>query len=325
MARVLVIGGNLFIGRALVERLLARGDEVVIMHRNRGTPFGDRVGELQCDRNDTRAVRAALAGKQFDLIFDNVYDWQRGTSAEQVTAAARAAGVKLERYVFTSSVAAYPPGGPYDEDAQLVADSDPNQYGAQKAASERALFSLAEREGVRVSTLRPAFIYGPNNPFPRESFFWDRILAGRPIILPDDGSATMQWVHVDDVAQAAVLAASTDRANGRAYNLANYPPISQRDFVELLARAAGRTVTLVPVPRAAIHAAGGQLMAPPLYFGAYLDLAPITVRTDRVRDELGMELRPLEDGMRQTFEWYQSQRHERPDFAWEDRLLAMQQ
>ena len=43
MARALVIGGTLFIGRALVDKLLERGDDVVIMHRGRGTPFGARV------------------------------------------------------------------------------------------------------------------------------------------------------------------------------------------------------------------------------------------------------------------------------------------
>jgi len=88
MTRALVIGGTLFIGRALVERLLERGDEVVIMHRGRGTPFGARVGEIRCDRNDTAAVKAALDGTRFDVVYDNVFDWQRGTTAAQVCAAA---------------------------------------------------------------------------------------------------------------------------------------------------------------------------------------------------------------------------------------------
>ena len=88
MSRSLVIGGTLFIGRALVDQLLARGDDVVIMHRGTGTPFGPRVGEIQCDRNDIPAVRAALDGEPFDFIYDNVFDWSRGTTAEQVKARA---------------------------------------------------------------------------------------------------------------------------------------------------------------------------------------------------------------------------------------------
>jgi nucleoside-diphosphate-sugar epimerase len=322
MARVLVIGGNLFIGRSLVERLLARGDDVVIMHRGKGTPFGNRVGEIQCDRNDTQAVQHKLSGETFDVAFDNVYDWQRGTSADQVHAAVAALRERLQRYVFTSSVAVYPHGGPYDEDAQLVSGDDPNQYARQKAETERALFALHERAGTPVATIRPAFIYGPNNPFDREAFFWDRILAERPIILPDGGTNTMQFVHVDDVAEAAVRAATDPRAIGRAYNLAN-PRVTQREFVETLARVAGRTLRLVSIPRATIHKAGGSAFSGgPLYFGDYLDIPPITVSSDRVREELGLTLRPLEDGLRHTFEWYRGQKRERPDFTWEDRLLT---
>jgi len=322
MARVLVIGGTLFIGRSLVDQLLERGDDVVIMHRGKGQPFGKRVGEIHCDRNDVAAVRAALEGRSFDVVYDNVYDWERGTGAEPVMAAAVAASPGLTRYVFTSSVAVYPAGGEYDEEAPLVSSDYPNPYSAQKADSERALFELNRRNNVPVATLRPAFIYGPNNPLDREAFFWDRLRAGRPIIIPEDGSRTMQWVHVHDVAQAAILAAHNEAAVGHAYNLANYPPVTQVEFVELLARVAGKPAHLVHIPRAEIQRAGGDLFAPPLYFGAYLDLPPITVRVDRVRSELGLALRPLDDGLRETYRWYEQQQRPQPDFSWEDRLLA---
>jgi 2'-hydroxyisoflavone reductase len=322
MARALVIGGTLFIGRALVDELLERGDDVVIMHRGKGTPFGQRVGEIRCDRNDVAAVRAALNGKKFDVVYDNVYDWERGTTAEQVSAAAIAASEGLRRYVFTSSVAAYPAGGEYDERAPLVPSNYPNPYSAQKAESERTLFELHRRQGIPVTTLRPAFIYGPHNPFDREAFFWDRLRAGRPIIVPEDGSRTMQYVHVRDVAHAAVLAATKDVAVGHAYNLASYPPIAQIDFIQLLARIAQREPHVVHIPREQIERAGGQLFAPPLYFGVFLDIPPITARVDRVRSELGLELTPLENGLRETYEWYQRQQRPQPDFSWEDRLLV---
>ena len=322
MARVLVIGGNLFIGRALVEELLERGDDVVIMHRGSGTPFGKRVAEIQCDRNDVAAVRKALSGTRFDVVYDNVYDWERGTTAEQVSAAAIAASDGLSRYVFTSSVAAYPPGGEYDERDPLVPSDFPNPYAAQKAASERALFDLHRQRGIPVTTLRPTFIYGPHNPFDREAFFWDRMLAGRPIIVPEDGLRTMQWVHVRDVAHAAVLAATEDVAVGHAYNLASYPPITQIEFIQLLARIAQREAHVVHIPREQIQQAGGELFAPPYYFGVYLDIPPITARVDRVRSELGLELTPLEEGLRETYRWYQQQQRPHPDFSWEDRLLV---
>jgi len=325
MARALVIGGTLFIGRALVDQLLERGDDVVIMHRGKGTPFGTRVDEIQCDRNDMSAVQAVLTKSTFDVVYDNVYDWQRGTTAEQVMAAAGAVvSDDLRRYVFTSSIAVYGEGGEYNEDAQLVASDYPNPYSAQKAESERALFDAHRRNDFPVTTLRPAFIYGPHNPFEREAFFWDRLLAGRPIIVPEDGLRTMQWVHVRDVARAAVLVADNDDAIGRAYNLASYPPVTQLEFVQLLADIAGKRADLVHIRRETIQQLGGQLFVPPYYFGVYLDIPPVTVLSDRARSELGLQLIRLEEGLRETYAWYQQQYRPRPDFSWEDNLLSVQ-
>lgn len=319
--RVLVIGGTLFIGRALVEQLLARGDDVVIMHRGQGTPFGDRVRQLRCDRNDAAAVAAALAGQTFDVVYDNVYDMERGTTAEPVVAAARAAAAGgLKRYVFTSSVAAYGGGLEHGEQDPLAPADHPNKYSRDKAETERALFAL-EGEGIPVTTIRPAFVYGPGNPFERETFFWDRIVADRPLIVPEDGSRPMQFVHVRDVARAAMRAAESPVAIGAAYNLGNHPPVLQRDWIEVLARAAGKPVRMVRVPRARLEAAGGNVFGPPLYFGVYLDVPPMTVKADRVRDELGLELTPLDQGFKETFEWYQGQNRPRPDFSWEDRVI----
>jgi nucleoside-diphosphate-sugar epimerase len=319
--RALVIGGTLFIGRALVERLLERGDEVVVMHRGAGTPFGDRVEEIRCDRNDPAGVRDALGGRSFDMVFDNVYDWQRGTTAEQVSAAVLAVADGLSRYVFMSSIAVYDSGLHHDEDDALAPADHPNPYNAQKAETERVLFRLHRERGIPVTTLRPAFVYGPNNPFARESFFWDRILADRPVIIPGDGARPMQWVHAADVAHAAVLATGAEVAVGRAYNVAG-SPLTQVEFVEALARAAGKEPRLVHIPRERIEEAGGSLLEPPLYFGAYLDLPPLTVRASRVRSELGLHVRPLEEGLAETLAWYLDQERPGADFSWEERLLA---
>lgn len=322
MSRNLVIGGTAFMGRFLVEQLLERGEDVVIMHRSSRTPFGDRVQEIHCDRNDGDAVRRALAGEPFDFVFDNVYDWQHGTTAEQVTAAAEAAAGGLSRYVFTSSVAAYGGGLDHDEHDPLAPPDHPDDYVRNKANTERALFELHAGGDLPVTTLRPAFVYGPYNMFDREAFFWDRIVRDRPVIVPGNGDRAMQWVAAWDVARAAIAAAHSGKANGAAYNLGTSPPVSQIEFVRTLARAAGRDVELVHVSRERIREAGGGLMAPPLYFGAYLDLPPITMRVERIGSDLGIELTPLEDGLRRTFEWYASQPRTEPDFSWEDGLLS---
>ena len=323
MTRTLVIGGTLFIGRAMVEQLLARGDDVTIMHRGHGTPFGDRVRELRCDRNDVTAIRSILDGESFEVVYDNVYDWERGTTAEHVFASARAvAGPALRRYVFTSSVAAYGHGLDHDEKDALAPADFPNPYAAHKAESERVLFRLQQTEGIPVTTLRPSFVYGPHNGFDREAWFWDRIMADRPVIVPGDGSRPMQWVLAEDVARAGLAAAARPASAGAAYDLGCYPAITQEELVRMLAHAAGKTVRIVKVPRERLEAAGGGLFAPPLYFGVFLDPPAITAKGTRLRSDLGIELTPLERGFRKTFEWYRTQHRPTPDFSWEDQFVS---
>jgi nucleoside-diphosphate-sugar epimerase len=322
LTRSLVIGGTLFIGRALVRRLLARGEQVTLLHRGRTNPFAGKTEEIHCDRNDVAAVRKALAGRRFDVVYDNVYDWRRGTTAEQVEAAATTVADGLRRYVFVSSVAVYQPGVNLSEDAPLAPPDDPDDYSRNKADTERMLLRLHRERGFPAVTLRPPYVYGPENPFYREAFFWDRLLDERPILVPEDGSRQMQFVLADDVARAAVAASDTEAAAGRAYNVCNDQAITQTELVRALAKVAGRQARLVHVPRRLLLDMGGGLFAPPYYFAQYFDMPPITQSNARARSDLGFEPTSFDEGLSQAFEWYQRQQRPAADYTWEDRVLA---
>ena len=95
----LVIGGTGYLGRLLVAELLKKEHSVAVLHRRPKHDLGRRVTNIIADRNDAHAVKAALAGKQFDVVFDNVYDWERGTTAGHIESTVRAAGDNnLHRY-----------------------------------------------------------------------------------------------------------------------------------------------------------------------------------------------------------------------------------
>ena len=155
----LVIGGTRFIGRLLVAELLKADHSVTVLHRRPRHDLGRRVKNIQADRNDGQAMKLALAGKKFDVIFDNVYDWERGTTAGHVESSVRAlAGASIHRYIFMSSVAAYGDGLNHHEGDALAPDDAPELYTRNKAMSERALFRLHQRIGLPVVTLRPPFV-----------------------------------------------------------------------------------------------------------------------------------------------------------------------
>jgi 2'-hydroxyisoflavone reductase len=320
--RVLVIGGTQFMGREVAERLAKRGHDVTVLHRSGQHDLGPDIRNLQADRGDLDKVSALGRDGRFDAVFDFAYDWEKGTTPEQVEAVARACGDRLHRYVFMSSIAAYGPGLDHREDDPLAPDDVPVPYVQHKAGAERRLFRMHQEIGFPVTTFRPPFVHGPRQPFYREQFFWDRLLDGRPVILPDDGETPCPWAYVSDVAEACVRALEVPEAAGEAFNIAHTEPTTQRSFVELLAEVAGVEPRLAPVPRSAIQAAGGQLMGDNLYFGEYLDLPPHTEVVDKVTRVLGVTPTPLADALRAGFAWYRTQPRRPIDYAFEERLLA---
>lgn len=320
---VLVIGGTLFIGRQLVESLVAAGHSVTVLHRKPKHDLGRKVASLQADRNDGSAMRAALARRHFDVVFDNVYDWQRGTTAAQVEATVQACGDNLSRYIFMSSVAAYGDGLNHHEGDALAADDHPDSYVRNKAASERLLFRMHSRSGLPVVTLRPPFIYGPRNPYYREAFFWDRLRDGRKIIIPGDGRRLMQFVHVKDLVRSAIKAMETPAAVGHAFNIANPRPVSQLELVETLAKVANKRLDVVRLPREQLLRAGGHPMGPKYYFAEYFDLPPITQLIAKAQRVLHFKPVDFASGLREAYQWWaHAHPFPKPDYAFEDEVIA---
>lgn len=322
--KILVIGGTLFIGRQLVSELLKAGHEVAVMHRKAKHDFGRRVENLVADRNDGAAVREAVGMRRFDAVFDNVYDWERGTTAAQVEATFRAVeSSRLTRYIFMSSVAAYGDGLNHYENDALAPDDHPDSYVRNKAQTERTLFRLHQRTGAPVVTFRPPFVYGPENPYYREAFFWDRLRAGRPIVLPGDGHRLMQFAYVKDVVCACMRAVTASEAVGEAFNLGNEKPLTQSEVVRAFGKAAGKNPVLRPIPRERILEAGGNPMGEPAYFGVYFDVPPITQVVTKVKRMLKVQPTPFDKGLKETYRWYLRQKRQKVDYGFEDKLLAM--
>lgn len=319
----LVIGGTGFIGRLLVAELLKQDHSVTVLHRRPKHDLGRRVQNIAADRNDAAALKAALAGKKFDTVFDNVYDWERGTTAAHVEGAVRAAGSNLHRYVFMSSVAAYGDGLNHHEGDALAPDDAPELYTRNKAMSERALFRLHQRIGLPVVTLRPPYLYGPGNRYYREAYFWDRLRASRSIILPGDGRRLMQFVYVKDLVWAALRSLDEPNAAGHAFNIANARPLSQAEAVEAFAKACKKPVRFVRIPREYILRVGGHPMGPKLYFGMYFDMPPITQVTAKAQRMLKFKPTDFSAGLMETYRWYlRHNQFPKPDYAFEDALLA---
>jgi nucleoside-diphosphate-sugar epimerase len=319
----LVIGGTRFIGRLLVAELLKADHSVTVLHRRPKHDLGRRVKNLVADRNDAQAVKAALTGKNFEIVFDNVYDADRGTTAGHIESTVRAAGNNLHRYIFLSSVMAYGDGLNHHEGDALAPDDAPDLFVRNKAMSERALFRLHQRIGLPVVTLRPPYVYGAGNPYYREAYFWDRLRAGRSVILPGDGRRLMQFVYVKDLVKAALKSIDEPGAIGHAFNIANARPLSQMEAVEAFAKASNKPVKFVRIPREYILRQGGHPGGPKMYFGVYFDMPPVTQVTAKAQRVLKLKPTEFGTGLKETFRWYMRHNHfPKQEYGFEDALLA---
>ncbi len=322
--RVVVIGGTRFIGRHTVQALLDRGHEVTLFHRGKTpNPFGDRVAELIGDRLDGTSTTNALRGQRFDAIVDIAYAWDSGTGAKEIGYVADALEGAARRYVYLSSVSVYAEGPlPLTEDGRRGASL--GTYSQDKIAAEDYLFDAQRRGRFQVSIVRPPFVYGPWNNIPREAWFWDRILAGRPVILPDGGRTLFHWAAAKDVAWALAECLEIPAARGEVFNIADAEPVTHAAFVDRLARVAGRTAEKVPVSRARIHELGGALSGPSMYFGATLDAeVDFSVSIEKARRLLRFEPTEPIVGLAETYAWYlANDRGRSPKFTFDREVLG---
>lgn len=322
--RVLVVGGTRFIGRATVSELLGRGHDITILHRGRTpSPFGDRVTELLGDRLDPASLRRALDAHPFDGVIDIAYPWDSRTGARELGYLADALHRPPERYVYLSSVSVYGDGPlPLTEESRR--DPMLGAYSEDKIAAEDFLFDAHRAGRFAISIVRPPYVHGPWNNIPREAWFWDRILADRPVIVPDGGTTLFQWAAARDVGWALTECLESPAARGQAFNIAEAEPLTYAAFLDRLAAVAGKPLEKVPVPRKRLLALGGSQLGPKMYFGATLDAeVDFSVSVEKAQRLLGFQPTDPMDGLREAYDWYlENDRDRSPKFTFDKEVLG---
>ena len=243
--RVLVTGGAGFIGAALVDALVEDNDVCVLDDFSTGER--ERVHTdatvVEGDIRDDSTVATAMA--DVDIVFHQAGLVSVPASTERPvdSQSANVGGtVRLldaarredARVVVASSAAVYghPETVPVPEDAEL---SPTSPYGVDKLAVDHYTRLFADLYDLPTVALRYFNVYGPNQPDSGYSgvvsTFLEQALSGSPVTVHGDGTQTRDFVHVDDVVRANVLAAETDDV-GRAFNVGSGTETSIRELAE---------------------------------------------------------------------------------------------
>jgi nucleoside-diphosphate-sugar epimerase len=179
---------------------------------------------------------AALQGRSFDVIVDS-----SGRTLDDSRAVIERTGAPSHRFLYVSSAGVYADSElwPLTEDSP----TDPQSRHSGKLDTEAWLSA----EKIPFTSFRPTYIVGAGNYNPVESWFFDRIVHGRTVPLPGDGTTITQLGHVNDLAAAMALSLGVDAAANRVYNCSSVQGITFRGLVAAAARACGKDPASVEI------------------------------------------------------------------------------
>ena len=292
--RVLVIGGTVFLGRAVVQAALARGDEVTYFHRGRhGRGLHPAAEEVLGDR---AVGLGALTARDWDAVIDTC-----GFDPGTVGAAARALAGRAAHYAFVSSGAVYRdwPAAPVAEES-AVFDRPEQKYGPLKAAAERA--AEAAMPG-RVLHVRAGVIVGPHENIGRLPYWLRRVRRGGDVLAPEPRGARIQLVDARDLARW--MLAMAEHGQGGAFNAVAPPGLATwEELLELCRAAANPDARLRWVDGARVAAALEDPWTQLPLWPAPLPQMAAIYRIDAARARAtGLENRPLAETVRDTWAW----------------------
>jgi 2'-hydroxyisoflavone reductase len=304
---ILVLGGTVFLSRAMAELSLARGHNVTTFNRGLSGTAVSGAHALIGDRTNPGDLEQ-LRGKKFDLVFDTAY------FPDQAKATAELLEPSVGHYGFVSSINAFPgwpeqadyhAGGIHDGDPDAVGEevpdglTDAGPYGWRKVGCERAV--LRAFGAKRTAILRAGLIVGLNDRAGRLPWWVDRISRGGTVLAPGQPADELRMIDARDIAEFALkLPVGTFETTGPAHQ------INRGQLFGEIAEVTGASPEFSWVTDEFLTGQGVEewtempIWAPPAG-------SPSLFAYDTTGAEAaGLACRPVKDTVIDTWEWMQS-------------------
>ena len=308
--RALVTGGAGLIGSHIVDQLLREGiEEIVVLdnlsrgrHRNLEAAMeSGRVTFVEGDIRDTRLIAKVMDG--VDVVFQEAairitQCAEDPRLAHEVLATGMfnlleaAVAARVKRFVSASSASVYGQAEQFPTNEKHHGYGNRTIYGATKMYNEGLLRSFYEMYGLNYVALRYFNVYGPRmdafGVYTEVMIRWiERLAAGQPCLIHGDGSQTMDFIYVDDIARANWMAANSPLTD-EVLNIATGIETSLTELAVMLGRIMG-------VDRAPEY--GPVRKATPV-FRQRAD-------TEKAARRIGFKATvSLEDGLRELVKWW---------------------
>lgn len=246
--KALFIGGTGTISTSVVALAQKKGWDITLLNRgNKPLPEGTR--SIVADIHDEEAVAAAVKKESFDVVAEFV-----GFTAEDVERDIRLFTGKTKQYIYISSASAYQkPVANY-----RIIESTPLinpywEYSRNKIAAEEVLMKAYREEGFPVTIVRPSHTYNGTQPpvaIHGDKGSWQiiqRILDGKPVVIPGDGTSLWTLTHASDFAKGYVGLMANPHALGNAYHITTDESMTWNQIHETIAAALNKPLKVCHV------------------------------------------------------------------------------
>lgn len=319
----LVTGATGFIGSHIAERLMKDGEDVIALVRKTSKiDFLKRIGVKFAygDINDIDSLRKAMAG--VDIVYHSAAmadEWISPKEAYKVNVEGTrnllecALDAKVKRFVFISSLAVLGMKDHYGTKADAPYHKTGDSYIDTKIDSEQLVMDYHNKRHLPVTVIRPGFVFGPrdNKLIPRLS----ERLGKKQFMFVGSGKNKINSVYIDNLTDAIMLAAKSDRSIGQKYNVTNDSGMTLEDLVLNIADIWGFEKPKKHIPKflayLVCHVLTGwarliKAKEPPYITKTRIKFLSLNLDFDiaNTRNDLGYVPRiSIEEGLRRTKEW----------------------
>jgi 2'-hydroxyisoflavone reductase len=298
--RVLVIGGSMFLGRAVVEEALRRGDEVTTFNRGRSRPDLPGVEAVHGDREVTDDLRRLVDGREWDVVIDVC-----GFVPRSVLRSARFLSGHARHYTYISTIRAHVdwPAKAIDENSPLhecPSDAEDGEYEVLKTGCGRAVEEYFDG-GVLI--IEPGVIIGPHEHVGRLPWWLTRIAKGGRVLAPGDPGRQLQLIDARDIA-AFTVARAAEETTGRFVTSGVPGSATFGSWLSACRAATGSAAELVWVPdQVLLEHDVQQLFELPLWLADSPASAAAWRASPTKALAAGLVCRPVEETVRDTWQW----------------------